>query len=232
MNIKRAYFSMEDLTKRGLSLRLTQSLYGEPDITVSAGIHQKQWRFFDKTKIYSIEKTREFKLARDVRVKKSNQRIVRNLSHQVKFAYNFCKHFQLKVNESGSATLISRALDLYDKVMMQKTGLRKPSGDRCWHHEIPSGEILEVILEYIKIRESNYLYGRNYIDMLRIELTTRGAEFRDYQKCVCILDKVSNKAILNKHPDILMYCDDIEFEKECERNSGHGDQDVDTLIYH
>lgn len=231
MNIEHGYFSMEDLAERGWSLRMTQRFYGEPEMSVNSGVHQKQWRFFEKSKIYIIEKSKEFRAAKAMHMKRSNQRVVRKLSYQAIFAYNFCKHFELQLTNSGSAELIPRALDAYDQAMMQRTGREKPARDRCWHHEISSAKLLSIILEYIRIHESNYLYARNYIDMLRIELTKRGAEFRDYQKCLSVLNKASNQTILNEYPDILMYCDDIGFEKEFERRFGQVSPKVNTSMY-
>ena len=228
MNFEYGYISMDELIKRGWSLQMAKRLYGEPDMTVSSGYKKKKWRFFNRSKIMWLEKSNEFKKAKYNHLDRSNKRVVKELSSESMFAYEFCKSFVLKIKDFDSDILILRALDAYDEVMSRKFGIITPTKDTCWRHEISRDKLLPIIVEYIKCRESNYCYARNYIEMLRVELTKRGAEFSDYNRCLSVLEVVTDLAVFSKYPEIAMHFDDKAFEERCEKLSGLKFCDVDT----
>jgi len=214
MVFDQVYITMDELANRGWSLHMTKLLYGEPDKTYCMGVNQKIFKYFNRSKIYKIEKSRKFKHYSAKHMKRSLQRSLRKLTIQARDACRFCKEFNLKIQTDCLKRQVLYAICKFDDEMMHKTGCRVSDSGRAWHREIPSSKMLAIILRCIRDTGSNYGCARKYIDTILDKSMNMGVEFREYRCCVSILNETFRREVFSKIPDIIEHYENIKTKSD------------------
>lgn len=230
MTLEQKYFTMDELVKRGWSLYMTKTLYGEHEETDCQGVHKKIVKYFYSSKICEIEKSREFNQASTKYLRLASQRLLRKLTIQAKDACRYCKTFDMKVRSDGLKQIALYAICKFDDDMMHRTGCRIPDSGRDWHREIPSSKMLSIILKCIKDHGSNYGRARKYIDTIHDKFMSMGVEFREYRSCVSTLNEAFRREVFSKIPEIIEHYESLKAEivavSICDRKSCKIDSDM------
>ena len=206
MKFEEEYFSKEDLLDRGWSNSMINTFYGDPEFVIGKGSKKKMFKFFNKNKVFKIEKANNCAIALEKRHQQRIESKKRRLNEEVNAAFDWCFNLKIDMVSEEIDFVVEFASYHYNQKMYQKTGVLKPGPEEDWADSLNFGELVGITQNCIKHEMSNFGEAFDYIKNLKDEAISYGCEFKSYTKCLWILNIHFTKTFEVVYPN---------FESDC-----------------